>query len=277
VVSISYLSPEPRRGSVRLRVRCRRQFNWIGVSATHSDDDRSSEVSASGQHDSVPFRHALLGQRHAAKAIGGQGVDSGLIEDDVRREIEHLRARLDRSLAELDKRRHELSVLARDLMKDRLVGFFNARYWLLASTGLVVPSALGALLTGSRVGALNGLLWAGFVRIFLVQSLYTGGLNSVCHAFGRKVFRSQDSSVNNAWLVFPTLGQSWHNNHHAFPNSARLDLLWYQIDPTGLALRLLVAVGLASRLNCPSRAAVQARRLVMSPAAAVPPIHSSRD
>jgi len=153
------------------------------------------------------------------------------------------------------------SVLARDLLKDRLVVFFNGAYWWFALSSLVVSATLGWLIVPTATGALVGLLWIGFVRIFLVQFCYTGGLNSICHAFGHRTFRTHDSSVNNVWLVLPTLGQSWHNNHHAFPSSARLDLLWYQVDPVGLVLRMFAAIKLASRLNVPSVAAISSKRL----------------
>ena len=68
-------------------------------------------------------------------------------------------------------------------------------------------------------GALTALLWGGLVRIFLVHHV-TWSINSVCHFFGRRRFETDDQSTNVFWLALPSLGESWHHNHHAFPRSA---------------------------------------------------------
>ena len=60
------------------------------------------------------------------------------------------------------------------------------------------------------------LLWGGFVRIFFVHHV-TWSVNSVCHFFGTRRFETDDRSTNVFWLALPSLGESWHHNHHAFP------------------------------------------------------------
>ena len=81
------------------------------------------------------------------------------------------------------------------------------------------------------MGALTGLIWGGFVRIFL-QHHVTWSVNSVCHFFGKRRFDVEDQSTNVFWLAIPSFGESWHHNHHAFPRSAAHGLKWYEIDPS---------------------------------------------
>ncbi len=73
----------------------------------------------------------------------------------------------------------------------------------------------------------------------------TWSINSVCHFFGSRRFDIEDRSTNVAWLAIPSLGESWHHNHHAFPRSAVHGLRWYEVDPTGWAVRALRRLRLA--------------------------------
>jgi stearoyl-CoA desaturase (delta-9 desaturase) len=119
---------------------------------------------------------------------------------------------------------------AKDLLADRDLRFISATFPLWVVVGLAVPFALGLALTGSLIGGLTGLLWGGAVRVFLVHHM-TFSINSLCHFFGRRTFATRDESRNLAWLAPITLGEAWHNNHHAFPTSARHGLGRWQLDP----------------------------------------------
>jgi stearoyl-CoA desaturase (delta-9 desaturase) len=119
---------------------------------------------------------------------------------------------------------------ARDLLADRDLRFVSRTFPLWVAVGLALPFGLGVALTGSVVGGLTGLLWGGAVRIFLVHHA-TFSINSLCHFFGRRPFATGDESRNLAWLAPVTLGEAWHNNHHAFPTSARHGLGRWQLDP----------------------------------------------
>ena len=119
---------------------------------------------------------------------------------------------------------------ARDLLADRDMRFISRTFPLWVAVGLALPFGLGVALTGSVVGGLTGLLWGGAVRIFLVHHA-TFSINSLCHFFGRRPFATGDESRNLAWLAPVTLGEAWHNNHHAFPTSARHGLGRWQVDP----------------------------------------------
>jgi stearoyl-CoA desaturase (delta-9 desaturase) len=82
------------------------------------------------------------------------------------------------------------------------------------------------------------------VRIFLVHHV-TWSVNSVCHYLGSRRFDLADHSTNVAWLAIPSLGESWHHNHHAFPRSARHGLRWWELDLSALIIVALERLGLA--------------------------------
>jgi stearoyl-CoA desaturase (delta-9 desaturase) len=119
---------------------------------------------------------------------------------------------------------------ARDLLADRDLRFIGRTFPLWVAAGLALPFGLGVALTGSITGGLTGLLWGGLVRIFLLHHA-TFSINSLCHFYGRAPFRTGDHSRNLAWLAPITFGEAWHNNHHAFPTSARHGLGRRQPDP----------------------------------------------
>ena len=120
---------------------------------------------------------------------------------------------------------------------DRL--FFG---WL--TLGIAIPFAIGFAVRGDLVGALQCALWGGLVRIFVLHHV-TFSINSVCHFFGRRAFATEDESRNVFWLAPFSFGESWHNNHHAFPRSAFHGLRWTQIDTGGMVIRALEKLGLA--------------------------------
>jgi stearoyl-CoA desaturase (delta-9 desaturase) len=74
----------------------------------------------------------------------------------------------------------------------------------------------------------------------------TWSINSICHFFGRRRFRTDDESTNVFWLALPSLGEAWHHNHHAFPTSAFHGLAWWErlADPTGLLIAVLEKLGI---------------------------------
>ena len=73
----------------------------------------------------------------------------------------------------------------------------------------------------------------------------TWSINSVCHFFGRRRFEIDDDSTNVAWLAIPSLGESWHHNHHAFPRAAQQGLRWWEIDISAALITLMEKLGLA--------------------------------
>ena len=155
-----------------------------------------------------------------------------------------------------------------DLRKDKVLRAISALFPLWVVLGLIIPTALGGLLTMSWMGALLGLIWGGFARIFLVHHV-TWSINSVCHTWGSRDFKSHDESRNNFIFGVLAFGEGWHNNHHAFPTSARHGLRWWQIDFSYWLIRAMEMVGLASKVKVPSAQAMAAKARV--PEAALPP------
>ncbi|MGH2783584.1 MAG: acyl-CoA desaturase, partial [Thermoleophilaceae bacterium] len=135
---------------------------------------------------------------------------------------------------------------APDLAEDRGMRLINRRFPLLVLVSLILPALAGWALTGTLAGAATGLLWGGLVRIFLVHHV-TWSVNSVCHFLGRRRFEIDDESTNVAWLALPSLGESWHHNHHVFPRSASHGLRRWEraLDPSALTIKALEKVGLA--------------------------------
>ena len=133
---------------------------------------------------------------------------------------------------------------ARDLVDDPGMRWLTRHFPAMVLLGLVIPAAAGFLISGTLLGAATGLLWGGFVRIFFVHHV-TWSVNSVCHFFGTRRFETDDRSTNVFWLAIPSLGESWHHNHHAFPRSATHGLRWYEIDISSLLIRAMERVGLA--------------------------------
>ena len=132
---------------------------------------------------------------------------------------------------------------AKDMLADPIVRFVDRTFLLWVIAGLAFPFCLGVALTGSLAGGLTGLLWGGAVRMFFLHHS-TFSINSLCHFFGRRRFATGDESRNLLWLALPTLGEAWHNNHHAFPTSARHGLRWWQLDPSAWLIAGLERVGL---------------------------------
>jgi stearoyl-CoA desaturase (delta-9 desaturase) len=133
---------------------------------------------------------------------------------------------------------------ARDLMDDPVMKRISKSFLLNAALGLVFPFALGFAITGRLSGGLTALLWGGAIRIFFLHHV-TWSINSVCHFFGRRRFEVDDHSTNVFWLALPSLGESWHHNHHAFPRSAKHGLRWWEIDVSGLVIAAMKRLGLA--------------------------------
>jgi stearoyl-CoA desaturase (delta-9 desaturase) len=133
---------------------------------------------------------------------------------------------------------------ARDLMDDPIMKRISKAFLLNVVAGLALAFLLGLAITGRVAGGLTALLWGGAVRIFFLHHV-TWSINSVCHFFGRRRFAVDDHSTNVFWLALPSLGESWHHNHHAFPRSARHGLRWWEIDVTGLVILAMKRLGLA--------------------------------
>ena len=123
----------------------------------------------------------------------------------------------------------------RDLLEDRDLVFLQrtARIWFIL--GLCIPFLIGGW---------TGLLWGGLVRVFLTNHV-TWSVNSICHVFGARPFKTKDQS-GNQWLVgLLALGEGAHNTHHASPRSARHGLYWWHFDMSWVMIQVMARLGLA--------------------------------
>jgi stearoyl-CoA desaturase (delta-9 desaturase) len=149
----------------------------------------------------------------------------------------------------------------KDMYEDRMIRTIDRLYllWIVLTFG--IPFLIGYLAGGlSWQLGLEVLVWGGLVRVFAYQHA-TFAVNSICHMFGGRAYRSRDESRNN-WLVASlTFGEGWHNNHHAFPSSARHGLDRFQVDIAWLTIRTLEKLKLAWNVRIPAESQRQVRRL----------------
>ena len=146
-----------------------------------------------------------------------------------------------------------------DLQADPVVRAVSRLFGLWAILGLVIPAIVGLVATSSWMGALTGFIWGGLLRIFFVHHV-TWSVNSACHLWGQRPFNTHDHSRNNALFGILAMGEGWHNNHHAFPASARQGLAWWQIDVGYLVIRALSLLGLAWDIKVPSQDRIAGKR-----------------
>ena len=145
---------------------------------------------------------------------------------------------------------------ANDLTRDRMLVRLDRFYTFWVLLGLGIPALIGALVTRSWQGALNGFLWGGVVRIFVGhQTYFTNG--SFAHVYGSRPFKNGDMSSNNIWCALPTFGSAWQNNHHAFPSSARLGFHWWEVDIGWYLIASMQSLGLVREIKRPSPAQIR--------------------
>lgn len=147
-----------------------------------------------------------------------------------------------------------------DLMKDKMLVNLDRFSGIYLALGLLIPAAIGYAFDPSLKGACLGFLWGGLVRVFVVHHI-TWSINSVCHLWGRQPFESHDESRNNVVCGVLGLGEGWHNNHHAFPTSARHGLEWWQFDISYILIKGASYLGLARNIRLPSQDRLEAKRI----------------
>lgn len=152
-------------------------------------------------------------------------------------------------------------LFAKDLLRDPVISKVNQLQQIWVILGLAIPTILGGVLTGNWVGALQGFIWGGLVRAFLGQQIINC-TNSICHVYGSSPFNCNDYSTNNILLAIPSWGQSWHNNHHAFPNSANVGLRWWQVDLGYWVIRVLEMLGLVWDVKTPTEEMMENKKAV---------------
>jgi stearoyl-CoA desaturase (delta-9 desaturase) len=195
-------------------------LKWVAVHRRHHQHSDELQDPHSPHHHGGGIRGMLLGFWHA-----------------------HAGWMFDRDPADLSR-------YVGDLFRDRLLRGVSKTWFLWAALGLLLPALLGGLITLSWTGVLFGFLWGGLARVFLVHHV-TWSINSICHIWGSRPYESHDESRNNFVFGVLGMGEGWHNNHHAFPTSARHGLRWWQLDVSYWVIRALETVGLAWKVRVP--------------------------
>lgn len=153
---------------------------------------------------------------------------------------------------------------APDLFKDAGMRRIDRSFPLLLVGTFVLPGLIGLALTRSIDGMVGALIWGGPVRVFFLHHV-TWSINSICHFFGRRTYETTDYSTNNWPLALISFGESWHNNHHAFPTSAVHGLGKWQVDTSAMTISVLEKLGLAREVKRPSIKQLRAKELLDQP------------
>jgi stearoyl-CoA desaturase (delta-9 desaturase) len=149
----------------------------------------------------------------------------------------------------------------KDLLNDRTLRLLDRYYIVWVLLGLAIPAGLGGLISQTWYGAWTGFIWGGLVRMFLDQHALWWGIVTICHRFGYRSFQSNDKSTNHWLIAILFLGDGWHNNHHAFPASAKVGLAWWEFDPTWSVIQLLRWCKLVWDVKLPSPEIIEHKRL----------------
>ncbi|MEU7900769.1 fatty acid desaturase [Nonomuraea sp. NPDC049152] len=160
---------------------------------------------------------------------------------------------------------------APDLLADPAMVRVARAFPALCAVSLALPFLAGWAISGSLYGGLTAFLWAGLVRVALLQHV-TWSVNSLCHLVGSRPFKTRrhDRSTNLWPLALLSFGESWHNGHHSEPTCARHGLDRGQIDPSAGLIRLFERLGWATDVHWPDHDRIQRRRAAMPAQARAP-------
>jgi stearoyl-CoA desaturase (Delta-9 desaturase) len=148
-----------------------------------------------------------------------------------------------------------------DLLRDKDIRIVDKLFAPLAALSLGLPALFGWIAAGfTWQGALEGFFWAGLIRMTLLHHV-TWSVNSICHTIGRTPFKTRDRSRNVWPLAILSMGESWHNLHHADPTAARHGVLRGQIDTSARVIRTMEQLHLAWDVRWPSAERIASRRV----------------
>jgi stearoyl-CoA desaturase (delta-9 desaturase) len=150
---------------------------------------------------------------------------------------------------------------ARDLMTDSTIRRIDRLFPVMVVLSLGGPAVIGGLATWSWQGALSAFFWASLVRVAVLHHV-TWSINSVCHVFGKQPFKTREGDkATNFWpLAILSLGESWHNLHHADPKLARHGALRRQVDINARLIWLFERFGWAYSVRWPNSQRLEGKR-----------------
>jgi stearoyl-CoA desaturase (delta-9 desaturase) len=139
---------------------------------------------------------------------------------------------------------------APDLLADKDIQLIDKLFVPMTMLTLALPAVLGGLITMSWWGAVTALFWAGFVRVGFLHHI-TWSVNSICHMIGDRPFVSRDRAANFWPLAILSMGESWHNSHHADPTGARHGVMRGQVDISARVIWIFEKLGWAWAVRWP--------------------------
>jgi stearoyl-CoA desaturase (delta-9 desaturase) len=151
---------------------------------------------------------------------------------------------------------------APDLCKDPVISGISRTFPLWVVLSMLIPPVLGGLWGWSWQSAFWAFFWASLVRVALLHHV-TFSINSVCHITGRRQFRTQDESRNVWWLAVPSMGEAWHNFHHAVPGSARHGVGRFQLDSSAAIIRVMEHLRWVQKVRWPDAGFVAKRQVTV--------------
>jgi stearoyl-CoA desaturase (delta-9 desaturase) len=151
-----------------------------------------------------------------------------------------------------------------DLLADRDIARISRQFPLWTVVSLLAPALLGGVISMSFWGALTAFFWAGLVRVAVLHHV-TWSINSICHMLGERPFEARDKATNVWPLAILSMGESWHNLHHADPTCARHGVQRGQIDMSARVIRIFEQLGWVHDVRWPTPARL-ARLARLAPA-----------
>jgi stearoyl-CoA desaturase (delta-9 desaturase) len=140
---------------------------------------------------------------------------------------------------------------APDLLADKDIRLVHRLFGVCTLATLAAPSLIAGLVTWSWWSALTAFFWAGLVRVAVLHHV-TWSINSICHMVGRRPFAARDRSANFWPLAVLSMGESWHNLHHADPTCARHGVGRGQIDVSARLIWMFEQAGWAYDVRWPT-------------------------
>lgn len=150
---------------------------------------------------------------------------------------------------------------APDLCRDPVIRRLSGAFPVWVALSMLLPPVAGGLWSWSWQGAITAFFWGSLVRVAALHHV-TFAVNSVCHLVGRSPFKTRDQSRNVWWLALPSMGEAWHNFHHAEPSSARHGVGRFEIDTSAVVIRVMESLHWIRDVHWPADAAVAHRLLV---------------
>jgi stearoyl-CoA desaturase (Delta-9 desaturase) len=154
---------------------------------------------------------------------------------------------------------------ASDLCRDSAIRRVSKAFPVWVIISMLAPPLVGGLWSWSWQGALTAFFWGSLVRVALLHHV-TFSINSICHVTGRKPYKTRDESGNVWWLAVPSMGESWHNFHHAEPTSARHGVGRFEIDTSAMIIWTMEKLHWVKDVRWPDAGLIARRRIAVPPA-----------